>query len=60
VVGEREEDHALSCHLKNQYFGGSKSQHLVQQAVVAAGLLQPFLSFLRLQQLPPCSAPDSF
>jgi len=28
--------------------------------VVVAGLLQPFLFSLRLQQLPPCFAQDSF
>ena len=60
VVVEQEEDHASSCRLKNQYFEGSESQHFVQRVAVVAGLLQPFLFFLRLQQLPPCSAPDSF
>lgn len=60
VVEEQEEDHASSCRLKNQYFEDSESQHFVQQAVVAAELLQPSLFFLRLQQQPPCSAPDSF
>ena len=60
VVGEQEEDRASSCRLKNQYFEGSESQHFVQRGVGVAELLQLFLSSLRLQQQPPCSAPDSF
>ena len=60
VVVEQEEDHASRCRLKNQYFEDSESQHLVQPVVAVAGLLQPFPFSRRLQQLPPCSAPDSF
>lgn len=60
VVVEQEEDRASSCRLKNQYFEDSESQHFVQPVVVAAELLQPSLFFLRLQRLPPCSAPDNF
>lgn len=60
VVVEQEEDLASRCRLKNQCFAGSESQHLVQRVVVVAEPLQPFLFFRRLQQLPPCSAPDSF
>jgi hypothetical protein len=60
VVVAQEEDHASRRRLMNQYFEDSESQHLVQRAVVGAELLQLFLSFLHLQQLPPCSAPDSF
>jgi hypothetical protein len=60
VVEEQEADHASMRHLMNQCSEGSESQHLVQQEVVVVGLLQLFLSFLRLQQQPPCFAPDSF
>lgn len=59
VVEELEEGHASRRHLTNQCFEDSKLQHLVQQEEVVAGLLQLSLSFLHLQQQPPCSAPNS-
>jgi hypothetical protein len=60
VVEEQEADHASRHHPRNQCFEDLESQHLVQREVVAVELLQPSLSFLRLQQLPPYSAPDNF
>ena len=60
VVVEQEEDPASRRRPTNQCFEGSASQQFVQRVAVVVGLLQPFPFFLRLQQLPPCSAPDSF